>query len=652
MVSIHHRIVWIRLFISIAAGILAAWGLVGAVQAQAGGNAILLGLDSSGFPSIRAGLVVYDPAGNFVSGLPSSAVTILEGGNRRTVTNLEQSRPGAQFVTVITLGPSLAVRDADGVSRFEHLLQGLKTWTENPPQDVIDDLSLLADGQNELVHTSKPAEWFDSLEAAGTGNLREATPSLQLLGKALAVAADPTPRPGMGRAILFITPPLGADAITGIQSIAADAREQGTRVFVWLVSSADQIDLLPGRALQQLAADTGGQFFNYTGSEPVPDLNVYLEPFRSVYSLSYTSAITASGVYTLAAEVTLSDLSIVSIPLTLQLDLRPPNPVFIGLPLKIERRLVTQATASTENAAITSVEPVSQTLDILIEFPDGYKRDLSNTTLYINGAPALTNTQPPFDRFIWDLSAYETSTTLILHVEVTDALSMTGKSIEFPVEVIVERPNQLIPIEVTPRMVLLVLLAAIVLGALVGLVMLLAGRIQPRLHRQQAASAMAAAPTRPVASRVRNVSTTQVDTRPLNTRRLPNWIGQRQRNEHSGKTQPAAYITPLSESEDQGAPIPLTNQETTFGRDPSQVTWALDDACLDAIHARLVVENGSYRLYDSGSIAGTWLNYVEVPPEGLMLEHGDLIHIGRIGFRFTLRDAKHLRKPIVVRGHV
>lgn len=649
MAFFHRRFAILWLLISLALGILAAWGMIEAAQAQAGGRAVLFDLDRSGFPRIQAGLVVFDGTGNFVSGLTPSAVTILEGGNRRAVTELQQSRPGVQFVTVLTLGPSLAVRDSDGVSRFEHLLEGLQAWAENPPADTLDDLSVLADGHPEMVHVKRPSDWFATLRAVGTDNMRQAVPSLQILGSALVVAADPTPRPGMGRAILFITPPLAPDAIPGLQSLAADARQQGTRIFVWLVSSKDQVDLLPGRALQQLASDTGGQFFNFSGNEPIPDLNTYLEPLRSTYSLTYMSALAASGVYTLSAEVVFNDLSILSPELSLQLDLRPPNPVFVGLPLRVERKIITRATASPEEPPITALEPVSKTLEILIEFPDGYQRELANTALYINGSPAIVNTDPPFDTFTWDLSSYDANATLILHVEATDTLNMTGKSIEFPVEIIVERPNQLIPIDITPRMVLMVLLAAIVLGALVGLVLLLAGRIQPQLHKQTIGTP-SQAPTRPSPSKTRPVNSTQVDTRPLSARRLPNWIGQRTKNELAGRGQPAAYLTPLSEGEDQGAPIPLTSQETSFGRDSSQATWALDDPCLDALHARLVVENGGYRLYDAGSIAGTWVNFGEVPPEGLVVEHGDLIHIGRIGFRFTLRDAKHLRKPIIVRG--
>jgi hypothetical protein len=52
---------------------------------------------------------------------------------------------------------------------------------------------------------------------------------------------------------------------------------------------------------------------------------------------------------------------------------------------------------------------------------------------------------------------------------------------------------------------------------------------------------------------------------------------------------------------------------------------------------------------DEGSIAGTWINYAPVSRQGLCLQHGDLVHIGRVGFRYTQRKPKHIRKPIVIK---
>jgi len=50
---------------------------------------------------------------------------------------------------------------------------------------------------------------------------------------------------------------------------------------------------------------------------------------------------------------------------------------------------------------------------------------------------------------------------------------------------------------------------------------------------------------------------------------------------------------------------------------------------------------------DEGSIAGTWVNYTPVSRNGADLEHGDMIHIGRTGFRFTIRQPKTVRRPVI-----
>ena len=62
--------------------------------------------------------------------------------------------------------------------------------------------------------------------------------------------------------------------------------------------------------------------------------------------------------------------------------------------------------------------------------------------------------------------------------------------------------------------------------------------------------------------------------------------------------------------------------------------------------ARMRREGTSYRLFDEKTIGGTWVNYTAVPPEGILLAHGDAIHFGRVGFRFTLRGAVP-NKPVI-----
>ncbi len=74
-----------------------------------------------------------------------------------------------------------------------------------------------------------------------------------------------------------------------------------------------------------------------------------------------------------------------------------------------------------------------------------------------------------------------------------------------------------------------------------------------------------------------------------------------------------------------------------------------DDPSVDALHSRMIRDpKGFYRLFDENSTAGTWVNYAPTPKEGTRLEHGDLIHIGRVGFRYKLRDLKNVRKVVVL----
>jgi pSer/pThr/pTyr-binding forkhead associated (FHA) protein len=110
-------------------------------------------------------------------------------------------------------------------------------------------------------------------------------------------------------------------------------------------------------------------------------------------------------------------------------------------------------------------------------------------------------------------------------------------------------------------------------------------------------------------------------------------------------------MTRLIESDQSNSnpPIPIASEEITFGRDPLQAIQVLDDPSVDELHARLRKEaDGSFRLLDEGSTAGTWINYVPVSRDGARLEHGDLVHIGRISFRFTEREPERVRKPVIL----
>jgi pSer/pThr/pTyr-binding forkhead associated (FHA) protein len=91
----------------------------------------------------------------------------------------------------------------------------------------------------------------------------------------------------------------------------------------------------------------------------------------------------------------------------------------------------------------------------------------------------------------------------------------------------------------------------------------------------------------------------------------------------------------------------ISNPEMSFGRDPLLANQIIDDPSLDGLHARLIHQaDGTFHLFDVGSVSGTWVNYTPVTQEGICLEHGDLIHFGRMSFPFQVREPKQVRKPV------
>jgi tryptophanyl-tRNA synthetase len=115
---------------------------------------------------------------------------------------------------------------------------------------------------------------------------------------------------------------------------------------------------------------------------------------------------------------------------------------------------------------------------------------------------------------------------------------------------------------------------------------------------------------------------------------------------------PKAYASLIPLGEDQQlvlpAPFQIVADQIAIGCDPNQTALTLDEPALEPVHTRLVREGEKLRVLDGNTTAGTWVNYERIPPQGVLLEHGDLLHIGRVGFRFALREPGHQPKPVVI----
>jgi hypothetical protein len=628
-------------------------------KAQTAFTATLTTPDTSDFPHLSAYLDVHDPAGAFVHGLSPQNVTMLENDLQVPVSDLQEQKPGVQFVIAITPGDTFTIRDPQGRSRYEYLLQGLLagTWVNQPSGS--DDFSLLTLGGPQLTHSSDPGALQSTLEKY-LPDENQTIPSLEVLASALQVASDPTSSPGMERAILFITPPQNAEVSLGLQSIISSASQQNIHIYVWMIGSQEVFDLPETDLLRNLAGQTGGTFFAFSHDEPVPDLESFLEPLRYIYQLGYDSQITTAGSQQVAAQVTVGSEQTTTQPQPFELDLQAPVPMLLDPPVEIVRSFLNEPTPG-----IASVEadflPTEQNIKIQVTFPDGYDRSLTHTSFYVDGALISENTSAPFDRFVWDLRPYTQDSVHTLTVEAVDNLGIIGNSDETSVKIIVPTTTQGVMVAVSQKRPLLVAVVVFISATILVLVLILGGRIRPKPHPGQVSlSADPFKKTRPVGYRERMRQLRDPVTQPVKIASvLPvmqsrtsskKWSGWIPWVKHKEEPIPSlAYLLPLTGTDETTIPalLRIIADDTTLGRDPLQANLVIADPSIEGLHARIHYEDKSFLITDNGSVAGTWVNYNQIPSMGTQLEHADIIHMGQVGFRFYLAEPSQLKKVVV-----
>jgi hypothetical protein len=631
---------------------------VGSSSAQATFTATLTTPDTSNFPYLSAYLDAHDPLGGFVHGLTPQDVTLQENGVSVPVNALEEQKPGVQFVIAITPGVSFTIRDSLGNSRYEYFLQGLLagTWASQP--SGVDDFSLLTMGGPMLTHTSNPVSLHSLVETYKPDD-PNAIPSLEVLAAALQVASDPTIRPGMERAILFITPPQETDISLGLQSIIASASQQNIHIFVWLLAAPEVFDSTEVDQLRNLAEQTHADFFAFSHDEAIPDLDTLLEPLRHVYQLSYDSQINTAGPQQVAAQLNLGSELITTPAQSFEINLQSPVPTILNPPVEIVRAFSSQPTPEMPDVN-GELQPAEEVLNIQVDFPDGYERLIALTRLYVDGAIATENSSPPYDQFIWDLRPYTQEGVHTLSVEAIDNLGLVGMSGEALVKIIVPTTTQGLIVAVSQKRSLVIGATVVISASILVLVLIVGGRIHPKPHPGQVGqTAGSSEKTRPsgyrerahqrkdpVTQPVKITTSSTVRVKPLSKswrERLP-WLKRKE-----DPIPALAYLIPLVGSDEPTLPAPLqiTDENVTLGTDPQQASLIIDDPSIEAIHARIHYGDKKFLITDAGSVAGTWVNYEQVTPKGIYLVHMDIIHLGGIGFRFKLSQPGPLHKVVV-----
>jgi hypothetical protein len=609
-------------------------------RAQTSAYAEIAFVEAKGFPQVRALLDVYDETGKFVTGLDSGDLTLSEDGQSRPVNTLTEAAAAVQLVVAINPGPALAVRDGNAIARFTKIVEALRLWVEAQPGETPDDLSLISLSGSLITH-AKPRDWFISLEAFRP-DFRNTTPNLQTLAIALDTVSA-TAQPGTKRAVLFITPHMDDPTIDStIAPLIQSAVDSKVRVFVWFVDGDQFFTSASANAFNSLALQTSGSFFVFSGAEPFPDLDVELAPLRHIYELTYTSTVNTSGDHELGVEVDTPQGTVTALDHTFRVEVQPPNPILVSPPLQIKRQPSPDDPYNEE-----ALLPAKQTIEILVEFPDGHERELKRTALLVDGQVVDENTSEPFEAFTWDLRPYGETGQHEIIVEAEDVLGLKKSSIGTPVALTVIPPPRGIQAFLARYRDYLVL-GAIGLAGLALVVILLRGRIGGALFkRRRAARRQFEDPlTQPVVVPTDLPAVSAKNGKKSKTApRRTVWFRPRQAIRLPDAP---AYLIRLTNGGEpaSAAPIPVIEKEMTFGTDPVQSLRVLDDPSISPLHARIKRNGeGAFHIYDHGSVAGTWVNYEPVTREGRRLAHGDCIHFGQLMYRFDLNQPPAVPEP-------
>lgn len=572
--------------------------------------------DFSDFPTIRSTFKVHDEFGLPIQGINASQVTVHENDLVIAINELQEKYSGVHFTLAINADKQLDIRDAAGVSYYEILLSGLNYWQERLSSSEQDLWSLIVNEGQQYIRLNDPNAWFSAISAYQP-DMRHTQGSLASLSSAVDLASDASINPEIDQVLLYITPPPELENIADLNTIKMRALQQGLHINVWMVGSIEIFNTDRVQALKSLADETGGKFFLFSGSQTVPDPQNYIYGLGTSYNLSYTSQILRSGTHTHNISITLGEQEIKSPEVNFYIEVIAPNPIFLSPPLEITRTIMPE---SSELDQISN--PDLKEIKVLIEFPDGHPRLLNYVRLYVNDVLVQENTAPPFGKFNWDLSAISKDCTCSLQIQLEDSLGLQSSSLILPVQVHVEY------LDINGRNSNFSDVKWLLIG-IISFVSLLALSIGIFFILRKS----------------------KKNNHPILGRKIKYKPSRRTKThmlKQSDLLNPSAKFIRLTHENQLSneSPILITQNMVTFGKDPALANCVLLDPSIEPLHAQLQhTPEDKYILADLGSVAGTWVNYAPISKQGTPIENGDLIHIGRMAFRFTINHAPPYRKP-------
>ncbi len=592
-------------------------------------------LDLSQFPDVTFYLQSYDSEGNFMDGLTENEIRIVEDENTLPARSIEKIEPGIHWIAAVNAGPRL--KDlAGGVYRFERIRTHLLDWLQIQAVDSPNDYGLTTNTGVLAANTPGIPGWSEIFQDYQP-IFELSQPNLVSLSLAIDLASASQGSIPKKYAVLYITPMMSQEIRDQLPGVAERARQMGVQVDVWLVGAGTLKNTTAEMPFRQLAEITGGSYFFFSGVETLPNPSDSLEKLRWLYQIQYQSRMKTPGVHHLKISVQHAEEWKDSNTLNYHFDVLPPNPIFFSPPSEIIRLPIPSEKLKEPDI----LEPESVEIQLLVEFPDQYKRKLVYTRLFANGLQVARNNEEPFDRFQWDLSPYTESQTVMLKVDIQDEAGFSASTIQIPVKIIVKTRNRTF-FELISDYQSWIISAAILLTLFLMASAFYTVRGRGKLPL----------PKFSTLNKISDPLTQEVQIKQVSPLFKAFTSGKKATQSSPTENESHQVNAILVRLDDWLEEIPQDTlilpamDELLLGKDARKVHLHLDDSSVSNIHARIRYRSpDSYTIYDEGSIAGTWVNYAPISTLGVSLFHGDIVQFGRLTYRLKINHPDS--KPVI-----
>ena len=554
---------------------------------QASQQIVIEGLDTREFPNLSIDFSI--PGGlDQQSSLTANQVSVVENDQTIAVEALTSEYVGVHFVLVINPERSLVLTYPSGYSNYDRMLAAVGELNSDVTPVTGDVYSLFINPDIHYDQLENYTEWKKALEGYKE-NQKQKIGSLQSLEIAVAqLTSQPVNKETV---LVYMTPYIDPVEIPKLTALIQQAGKSGIRVHIWMTAATIVIGSAYEIDLQAVCETWGGSLTILDGIQMPPNPRDYMKSIGYRYTAIWQSQIRSGTTQQISLRLTPSSGPVlISEASSVDLEVLPTRLSFNNLPEEL--------TINIRKDEV--IEPAELPIQALIEFPDGFPRNLLSTSLFVNGSLVQKREQAPFGDFVLDLSPYHGQDTIRLQLNAKDALGFETRSEIKTLSLIWgdSEANRQKTFLSSPW--LWTGLSVVALG-LLGVILL------PPYLKNKTKKAGNAQPAKPEPE----------SSMPLKT------FGSLIKLDRDN--------TPCAEK-----PLLLTNEISLIGKDPQLANLVLSDEALEPVHAEIhAFPDGRTRLTDFNTTAGTYVNFKAVDTKGIQIHHGDILHFGRLAFRFN-----------------